>query len=63
MWNTGLNSAISYSSFKISSSDDLTGLPDNEILLDPEKTRIAIENGELDDFSLPENKNKVPILF
>jgi len=60
---TDLDSSISYSSFEISYSDDFVGLPDNEILLDPEKTRIAIENGELDDFSLPENKNKVPILF
>ena len=59
----GLDSKISYSSFEISYSDDFAGLPDNEVLLDPEKTRIAIENGELDDFSLPTNKNKVPLLF
>ena len=59
----GLDSKISYSSFEISYSDDFAGLPDNEVLLDPEKTRIAIENGELIDFSLPANKNKVPLLF
>ena len=58
-----LDSSITYLSFEISYSEDFAGLPNNKILLDPEKTRKAIENGELDDFSLPENKNKVPILF
>jgi len=60
---TGLDPSISYSSFEISNSDDFSGLPDNKVLIDPEKTKKAIENGELDDFSLSENKIKVPLLF
>ena len=60
---SGLDASTTYSSFEISYSDDFAGLPDNKDLLDPEKTRISIENGELDDFSLPANKNKVPLFF
>jgi hypothetical protein len=41
----------------------IAGIPTDEILLNPVLTAQAIERGELLDYSLEENKAKVPALF
>ena len=41
-----------YTSLEISYSDEIAGIPDNEILLDPVKTQEAIENEKLPDYSV-----------
>ena len=50
-----------YKTLKFSSSDFIAGVPfDNKILLDPVLTADAIKKGTLLDYSLDENKGKVP---
>ena len=50
-----------YHTFKFSSSECISGIPFNEpTLLDPMLTNEAIEKGEILDYSLEENKKKVP---
>ena len=50
-------------SLELSSSEDIAGIPEDKILLDPVKTEKAIKEGLILDFSLEENKNKLPIMF
>ena len=50
-----------YHTFKFSSSEFIAGIPyDNPTLLDPVLTNEAIQKGEILDYSLDENKEKVP---
>ena len=59
----GLDKTKKYTSFELSQSEYVVGIPKVKTLLDPVKTAKAIEKGELVDFSLTENKEKVPVLF
>ena len=52
-----------YESFELYNSEDIAGIPEYEILINPVKTEEAIKNGTLFDYSLEENKNKLPIFF
>jgi hypothetical protein len=60
---SGLDKTKTYTSFELSQSEFIVGIPEIKTLLDPVKTATAIEKGELVDFSLKENKEKVPVLF
>ena len=60
---TGLNEAQEYKSFKLYDSENIAGIPEDEILLNPVKIEETIKNGTLLDYSLEENKNKLPIYF
>ena len=44
-----------YCSLRLNSSDDIAGIPDNEVLLGPRITEDAIVNGKILDYSLVEN--------
>ncbi|MBR4496345.1 MAG: hypothetical protein IKP12_04370, partial [Acholeplasmatales bacterium] len=57
----GLNSTKPYKSFELSNSNNISGIPEEGILLDPVKTDEAIEKGDLYNFTNQENK--LPILF
>ena len=54
-----------YYSLRFNSSDDITGIPDDEILLDPILTKEAIDKSEILDYSIDENKSqkKIPATF
>jgi hypothetical protein len=54
-----------YYSLRLNSSESIAGIPEDEILLNPVLTAEAIENGDLLDYSLNENKgqNKIPSTF
>ena len=54
-----------YYSLRLNSSDYITGIPDDEILLDPILTKEAIDKNELLDYSIEENKSptKIPATF
>ena len=52
-----------YYSFRFNSSDYIAGIPTEETLLDPMLTKEAIKRGELLDYSLDGNKNKIPSIF
>jgi len=52
-----------YYSLRLNSSDYISGIPKDEILLNPVLTAEAIERGELLDYSLSENKDKIPSTF
>ena len=60
---TGLDNDKQYQSFEIYDSEDIVGIPENKTLLDPVKTEQAINSSELPDYSLEENKEKLPIYF
>ena len=53
----------SYSSLRLNSSENVTGIPKDEILLDPVLTEIAIKNNIINDFSIKENKEKIAPTF
>ena len=59
----GFDSTKTYKSFVLCHTDYVSGIPEEKILLDPVKTAEAIEKGLLLDFSVEENKSKVPIIF
>ncbi len=59
----GLDKTKVYKSFELSQSDFIVGIPAKKSLLDPVKTAEAIEKKEIIDFSIPKNKEKVPVLF
>ena len=54
-----------YYSLRLNSSDNISGIPDDETLLNSVLTAEAIERGELLDYSLSENKvqDKIPSIF
>ena len=54
-----------YYSFRLNYSDDIAGIPNDEVLLDPKLTEEAIRDGLLLDYSLPENQaaDKIPATF
>ena len=52
-----------YTSFILSYSDNVAGIPKEEILLNPIKTNEAITGGYLLDYSVEENKGKLPSIF
>ena len=53
-----------YSSLIFSHSEYISGVPDDEISLNPVLTDSAIKEGKLIDYSLPENKVKIrPIIY
>ena len=54
-----------YYSLRFNYSDFISGIPTDEILLNPELTEESIESGEIYDYSLSENKkeNKIPPTF
>ena len=53
-----------YHTFKFFSSDFISGIPfDNEVLLDPILTDNAIKEGIILNYTLDENKDKVPTTF
>ena len=54
-----------YYALRLNSSEDIAGIPDDEILLNPVLTSEAIERGDLLDYSLDENKgqDKIPSTF
>jgi len=54
-----------YYSWRLNSSDNIVGIPDNETLLNPVLTAEAIERGELLEYSLSEYKvqDKIPSTF
>ena len=52
-----------YLSFRFFGSDDISGIPTDEILLNPLLTQEANDRGELLDYSKPENQNKIPACF
>ena len=54
-----------YYSIRLNSSDDITGIPTDETLLDPVLTQEAIEKNQLLDYSDIENKkaDKIPATF
>ena len=58
-----LNTSIVYSSFVLDSSDDIKGIPDNDILLNPLLTNSAISKGQLPDYSQKELANNIPAEF
>ena len=58
-----LDDTKEFISLELSSSEDIAGIPEDKILLDPVKTEKAIKQGLILDFSLEENKNKLPIMF
>ena len=60
---TGLDNDKQYQSFEIYDSEEIVGIPENKTLLDPVKTEQAINSSELPDYSLEENKEKLPIYF
>ena len=59
----GLDETKEYESVEISDSESIAGIPEDKTLLDPIKTRDAIELGQLLDYSLEENKSKLPVIF
>ena len=58
-----LDETKTYVYFELYDSEFIVGIPDDEVLLNPVKTQEAIEVGTLTDYSLEENKNKLPIYF
>ena len=54
-----------YYSLRLNSSNDIAGIPDDEVLLDPRLTEDAILNEKLLDYALPENQSpdKIPATF
>jgi len=54
-----------YYSLRLNSFDNISGIPDDETLLNPVLTAEEIERGELLDYSLSENKfqDKIPSTF
>ena len=58
-----LDKTKEYKSFELSSSEFLAGIPDDKTLLDPVKTAQAVKLGSILDFSIPENKLKLPVIF
>ena len=58
---SGLNESEGYTSFRLNSSDNITGIPtDNEILLNPILTAEAIKNKEIKDYS---KDSSIPPIF
>ena len=60
---SNLNENQKYLSFEIYGSEEIAGIPEDKTLLDPIKTEQAIKDGKLLDYSLDENKEKLPIFF
>ena len=60
---SNLNENQNYQSFEIYASEEIAGIPTDKTLLDPIKTAQAIRDGKLLDYSLEENKEKLPIFF
>ena len=60
---SGFETTNTITSFVLSHSDEVAGIPHEEILLDPVKTDKAIKDKILLDYSLDENKVKLPPLF
>ena len=58
-----LDKTKEYESFELYDSKDIAGIPEDKILINPVKTKKAIKNGKLLDYSLEENKNKLSIYF
>ncbi|MBR4634367.1 hypothetical protein IKO50_05510, partial [bacterium] len=58
-----LDETKTYVYFELYDSEFIVGIPDDEVLLNPVKTQEAIEAGNLTDYSLEENKNKLPTYF
>ena len=58
-----LDETKTYEYFELYDSEDIAGIPDEEVLLNPVKTQEAIDAGTLTEYSLEENKNKLPIYF
>ena len=58
-----LDKTKEYESFELCGSEDIAGIPEDEILKNPVKTEESIKNGTLLDYSLEENKNKLPNYF
>ena len=54
-----------YYSLRLNSSDDIAGIPNDEVLLDPVLTKDSIDSGKLLDYSLEENQStdKIPATF
>lgn len=52
-----------YYSLRLNNSETITGIPKDEILLDPILTDKAIHNNKIVDFSIKENKEKTPATF
>ena len=52
-------------SLRFNSSDDVTGIPDDEVLLDPVITQESIDKKRLIDYSIEENKSpeNIPVTF
>ena len=52
-----------YHTIKFSSSEDISGVPDNETLLDPKLTDEAIIIGTVPNYTQPEKQKEVPALI
>ena len=52
-----------YHTIRFSSSDDISGVPDNETLLDPKLTDEAIKIGTVPNYTQPEKQKEVPALI
>ena len=52
-----------YYSLRLNSSETITGIPSDEVLLDPVLTESAIKKKIILDFSIKENKEKIPPMF
>ena len=54
-----------YYSLRLNNSDSVSGIPEDEVLLDPMLTREAIASGKLIDYSIEENHSadKIPATF
>ena len=52
-----------YYSLRLNNSESITGIPKDETLLDPILTDKAIRNKKVIDFSIKENKEKIPAIF
>ena len=64
-WNctTGESEITDAEGLDLIESDDILGLPDNPDLMDPAKTDLLIENGNVTDYSIEENLNFLLPLF
>ena len=52
-----------YNSLRLNSSETMTGIPSDEVLLDPVLTEKAIEDQTIIDFSIKDNREKIPPTF
>ena len=61
--STGESSIEDASGLDIKESDDISGIPDDPVLIDPAQTDVLIGEGELKDYSIEENLNLLLPLF